>query len=216
MTTVRILHISDSHGHFWEPHGRYDVVVHSGDIFPNVTRGNRYVEERYQLEQLRKNGEGFRRWANGCPFVFCLGNHDFLDPEIVETELREMGVVAFNVTDQARDICGMKFRGFPWVPRIEGEWNFEVTEQEIADKLKRVDVPDVMVAHGPIAGVLDVTFDRKPHGSSAMANWIAYKNAKQPKAYLCGHMHDSFGVRSEIGMLISNAATTMNLIEVST
>jgi len=48
-----------------------------------------------------------------------------------------------------------------------------------------------------------------------MANWLAYEVITKPKAYVHGHIHDSFGVRSEMGILVSNAATTMNLVEVS-
>jgi len=35
---------------------------------------------------------------------------------------------AIDVTDREREAMGFTFRGFPWVTRLDGEWNYEVEE----------------------------------------------------------------------------------------
>ena len=46
---MKICHISDTHGTFPNLHGNFDIIVHSGDLFPNsYNLPNKQKEAEYQ------------------------------------------------------------------------------------------------------------------------------------------------------------------------
>jgi len=222
---MRLMHISDTHGGFPRLYGRFDVVIHTGDLFPNshhVMAGNKTQEMAFQLQWLRDQIPTFKAWLQGHPFLYVPGNHDFLNHDLMAMELQAAGINAINLTDKVTTFQGVNFYGFPYVPAINGMWNYEREIPEMQKEVdKMVDVlnttyVDVIAAHPPIHKVLDLSMGNEVLGSTVIANALDYKINKEmmPTTYLCGHIHEAHGIAVRNGMLVSNAATTKHIIEV--
>lgn len=223
---MRLCHVSDTHGGFPRLHGKYDGVIHTGDFFPNsqhVMTGNKVQEAVYQMEWLKSNVSNLKAQLQGHPFFFVLGNHDFASPEMIESFLKSEGVKAFNLVDKKVFYEGVNFYGFPYVPAIGGNvWNYEreIPEMQVeVDKMVQVlneSYVDVLACHAPIHKSLDLSYGNQILGSTVIANALDYKVSKdmQPSFYLCGHIHESHGITVRNGMVVSNAATTYQILEV--
>lgn len=221
---MRICHISDTHGHFPKLFGRYDVVVHTGDLFPNshFVYVDQAKERHFQLMWLRDNMHEFKVWLQGHPFLYVPGNHDFLDSSLLEFELRKEGLEAFDLTNKLLTFQGVNFYGFPYVPAINGMWNYERELPEMQDELDGLidtlnkNYVDVLACHSPPYKVLDLSMGNELLGSTAISDALDYKISRdmQPAYYLCGHIHEANGVSIRNGMVVSNAATTRHILEV--
>lgn len=222
---MRLCHVSDTHGHFPRLYGRYDVVLHTGDFFPNshhVGAGNKVQEAVFQFQWLRDNITEMKQQLQGHPYLFILGNHDFVDPQRMEAFLRSEGIDAHDLTDQVVTFQGVNFYGFPYVPAINGMWNYE---REIPEMQKQVEpmiealnktYVDVLACHAPLHKVLDLSMGNEILGSTVISDALDYKVAPdmQPAYYLCGHIHEAHGLSLRNGMLVSNAATTHQILEI--
>jgi Icc-related predicted phosphoesterase len=94
-------------------------------------------------------------------------------------------------------IDGVEFFGLgAGVPVTPWDWSFDLTEEAAAAKL--ADCPDgcVLAVHSPPRGHVDVSGAGEHLGSVAVLDAIV---ARQPRLALCGHIHESWGRRSEIG-----------------
>jgi Icc-related predicted phosphoesterase len=212
---MRIIHVSDTHGTFPKLPEGDALIVHSGDMLPNQTRGNPEIEPQYQKNWLMRNAKRFREWLAGRPMLFCRGNHDF--SPLVQTILRDRGCDVADATNRLREHGGLRFYGFPYINYMCGEWNFEATEAELSDRIDRLPWGkiDVLVAHAPIAGILDECYgDHIGLGAMASALTWGWSRSMWPKAYLHGHAHEANGLNSLDGMLVSNAATVVWDLEI--
>lgn len=216
MSKLILFHISDTHG---LPRkkvvDRADVIVHTGDLFPNRTRGNRFVEVPYQTLWLEKTANDWAKWAGGRPVILVNGNHDYIDPVPI---FRAHGIHAVNVEGRVIDLHGFRFMGLPDIPWMGGEWNHERQEDEIDEHFNMIMdyEPDVVVAHCPPYGILDTpdAYGGAHIGSTAISNALSYRD-HVPLAYLCGHCHERGGRKDMVrGMIVSNAATSANVIEI--
>lgn len=201
------------------------MIVCSGDMLPNQTRGNRIIEPKFQKSWVVDHLDEFVAWIGGKTFFLCRGNHDFFDPTPI---LRSAGIAAYDITEKYKKFNGLNFYGFPFIPYMDNEWSFELLPQPMIEKVDQLSrrindgTIDILVAHCPIYGILDRRWDDgRSYGNSVMKNAFEYKIDVWPKAYLCGHMHEDNGLAElanpanpdEI-MIISNAATTTRIIEV--
>ena len=222
---MRICHVSDTHGGFPRLNGTYDLVVHSGDFFPNsyeVMNKNITKEMAFQLDWLNQNLRNIKIWLQGCKLLFIPGNHDFLHPALMEKTLTEDGIDAKNIMEKVVNVDDVTFYGFPYVPAINGMWNHEreIPEMEIeVDKMVKAlnaTYVDVLVTHAPLYQYLDLTRGNDIIGSTVIANAIDYKLNKDkiPTHLLCGHCHEANGIAIRDKMLISNAACTYHTIEI--
>lgn len=223
---ARICHISDTHSGLPPLYGRYDFVLHTGDFSPNshhVSTGNKVREAEFQLQWVKDHAAEMRQWLQGHPFLFILGNHDFMSPEMFEELLRSENINAINLTDKVTTFMGITFYGFPYVPAINGMWNYEreIPEMEVevdrmVAELNKTHV-DVLACHAPLHQSLDLSMGNQILGSSVITNALDYKldKAMMPSYYLCGHIHEAHGMSVRNGMVISNAATTKHIIEVA-
>lgn len=223
---LRLCHVSDTHGGFPRLHGRYDAVIHTGDFFPNshhVQTGNKVQEAIFQMNWLESHVADLKQQLQGHPYLFVLGNHDFVRPEMVEQFLNSEGVQAIDLTDKIVTHQGVNFYGFPYVPTIGGNmWNYEKAIPEMQEEVdKMVEVlnktyVDVLACHAPIYKCLDLSYANQILGNSVMAHALDYKLSKDmmPTTYLCGHIHEAHGLTLHNGMLVSNAAITYQIIEV--
>lgn len=223
---MRLMHISDTHGGFPRLYGKFDCVVHSGDFFPNshhVRIGEKVKEADFQMQWLKDNVKDLKLQLQGHPFIFVLGNHDFLDPKIMEQFLISEGINAINISEKQVKINEVVFYGFPFIPEIGGNmWNYEKSVPEMQlladdmfDAINKNNT-DVLVCHAPMHNCLDLSYGNELLGSTVLANYMAYKVKPDmmPSAYLCGHIHEAHGLTIRNGMLVSNAATTQSIIEV--
>ncbi|HEX2549578.1 MAG TPA: metallophosphoesterase [Gammaproteobacteria bacterium] len=220
--TLRICHISDTHGHFPELYGSYDIIVHSGDFCPNFTNISRDLDGDHQLNWLKSQMPNLKKWLGNYTFLFTLGNHDFLNPFVMEKELRKHKINAKCLHDQVVDCNDFSFYGFPYVPYINGSFNYERTHPEMQKEIdKMVNVinsthVDVLVCHAPPYQSLDKAKDFQNYGNLAMAQALDYKidENKMPTHYLSGHIHESRGIKMRNSVLISNAAVFQQIIEI--
>lgn len=213
--TMRIAHVSDTHGRLPKL-GNSIAVFHSGDFLPNNSRGIITVEEPFQRDWMALNMDPIKDWLAGRAFIFCAGNHDFFDPIPM---MRKAGISAFNVTNKTETIMGMQVHGFPYIPYIAGEWNYELRGKDLAEKVELIPWDlDILMAHCPPDGVLFEPMDgSKAFGNAALTNWLSYSCEQPPRNLLCGHAHESNGIKMmKLGdhtVLVSNAATTVHHIE---
>lgn len=222
---MRLMHVSDTHGKFPRLYGRYDAVIHTGDLFPNshhLFNGEKDKEMSFQLQWLRDNLNEMKSWLQGHPFLYVPGNHDFLNSSLMEFEMRKVGLESFDLTDRMLTFQGVNFYGFPYVPAINGMWNYEreiSAMQKETDKMVEVlnkQYVDVLACHAPLYKVLDLSMGNELLGSTVISDALDYKVSKdmQPAYYLCGHIHEANGMSVRNGMMVSNAATTRHIIEV--
>ena len=206
---MRILHISDTHGTFPELDSRADVIVHSGDMLPNNSRGGPY-EADWQAGWLVRNCVRLRNWIGSRPFLFVHGNHDFA---IATPWLKDASVDAVCLDDTVHTENHVSFYGIPWTKYFTGEWNRELHPPEMQAIVNRIPAVDVLVAHGPPLGILDLNVYGEFCGCPTMRNALDYGTFPAPSVYLCGHIHESHGIKRIRDVLYSNAATTQHIIE---
>jgi len=220
---LRVIHISDTHGKFPKLFGKFSCVIHSGDFFPDFfCSGNKTQMMAHQLDWLNQNLENIKIWLQGTPLLFIMGNHDWIHPGLVEQTLNADGIKAINLHDKIVSHQEVNFYGFPYVPTINGSFNYERAIPEMtmeADKMIQVlqsTYVDVIVAHAPLYQVLDLTHGNSHVGNSIMSTALDYKLNTDiiPMYYFCGHIHESHGISIRNGMLISNSATSQNIIEI--
>lgn len=200
---MRIVCISDTHTygeHVDVPEG--DVLIHSGD---HTFRGT-YGEVHASL-----------KWLESLPHkhkVVIAGNHDFYFDErfpnghlfrgwtidrkgTVAELLAEFPSVTY-LQDSGVMIDGVKFWGSPWQPAFYGwAFNFPENDDHAAALAKWSEIPDdtqVLVTHGPPAGVLDKVYSWNGDsraGCPALMERV-FKLAKL-RLHAFGHLHESYG-----------------------
>lgn len=96
------------------------------------------------------------------------------------------------------EIDGLRFFGLGYgVPVTPfGDWSCDLTEDFAAQMLDGCADADVLITHSPPKGVADVTSGGVSVGSIAIHAAI---ERVQPQLALCGHIHDSWGQRGQIG-----------------
>lgn len=219
---MRIIHVSDTHGKFPELKGYGQVVVHSGDFCPDFIC-NDNQPAYYQEIWLKEKVVQIKNWLNGRPLLFCLGNHDHISPTVFEKVLKDAGIEAYDLTEKVVVYGSVNFYGFPYVPTINGKYAYECNIYQMQDRVDamlavtEVMYIDVIVAHCPPANCLDYDHYQDRHfGNTSLTQALDYKWSRDmlPQAILVGHIHSNNGVTIKNGVLISNAATTQNIIEI--
>ncbi len=212
---TRLIHTSDTHG-WLRPLADVETchaVVHSGDFLPNRTFGLNVIEEPFQRYWLEENAKKIEAWLGGKPLYITSGNHDFVN---ISGILQENGVEAYSLDNGTQqDLNGYLLVGFQYVPEFGGQWNYELDDYALTERLNAIDLEgvDVLVAHSPIYGVLD----RNAHGErcGSMPMRLKLEESRHvPSWYLHGHIHESAGDCGWVrGIKVSNAATTQRIIE---
>ena len=189
---MRILHISDTHGHHNElpPIKGVDMVIHSGDC------SNYYDTARNSEEVWR-----FLEWYQQVPVehkVFVAGNHDTSIERRLHTkaDMAARGITYLEHEDIT--INGLKIFGSPYTPTY-GDWAFMKARGKMHDLWQHIPTDtDILVTHGPAQGVRDLTQERdgsyKQCGDLSLTKWIF---SFRPKAHLFGHIHDMDGIHNQ-------------------
>lgn len=195
---ITIVCVSDTHGrHDRIPVPDGDVLVHAGDL--TVDGG---------VDDVAR----FDDWLASLPHrqkVVVCGNHDWCfqrRPAEARARLRH----AVYLEDQAAVIDGLRFYGSPWQPWFL-DWAFNLPRgPELAAKWALIPGDtDVLVTHGPPAGVLDLTNRGERTGCTDLRERV---RLVCPKLHVFGHIHEAAGADRVGGTLFVNAccATARN------
>lgn len=192
---MRLVCMSDTHSQHESvevPDG--DVFVHSGD---------------YSSAGSQKAAVDFATWLSGLPHqhkVVTPGNHDWFsekEPAAAALIFRK----STYLVDEAREVGGFKFYGAPWSPRFF-DWAFNADRGAVI-RSKWARIPDdtqVLVVHGPPAGILDRTRSGETVGCADLLNTIENRLSKL-RLVVFGHIHEAHGTLKRDGVLYVNAST---------
>lgn len=220
-----IQHISDTHGKLLTINSNCDIVVHSGDFLPDMNSrfNNRDLTiENFQSQWLHSVSKKLKGALRNKPFLFCGGNHDFLHGNEIEKILKAYDIDAYCLNDKIIEINNVKFYGFPYIPYIFGNFNYEADAETLRNKTLNMckDINnkylDVLVCHAPPYRILDKAQDGVNYGNPYLINHFENTlNAHdRPKWIMCGHIHSSNGINTEWICNVSNAATVSHNIEI--
>lgn len=177
--TVTVVMMSDTHGMHDQvevPEG--DILIHAGDF----TKNGRPEE-----------ANEFNRFLGTLPHqhkIVVAGNHDWCF-ERTPNGARSLMTNCTYLQDESITICGLKFYGTPWQPRFFG-WAFNLERGEpLAEKWALIpDDTDVLITHGPPAGILDITRLGVAIGCEDLA---ARVSIVRPTLHVFGHNHAQGG-----------------------
>jgi len=120
------------------------------------------------------------------------GNHDFFDT----SKLFKNGL---DIGTKTVTIQGIQFGLVTGVMKYQGEWFQEISEEEIAKRLKNLDQDiDILVTHSPPYGIRDMGYGNRI-GSNEIVKSIFGYAGKPPhftkvRYHLFGHAHGQYGV----------------------
>ena len=189
---MRIVAMSDLHGHLPADVPAADLVIIAGDVCPDVP-GSALPSHRRsagirQADWLR---ESFAPWAEGLradATIMCWGNHDFAG-ELPPDRLPPLPVEI--VTDRAVRVAGVSLYATPWTFTVPEVWAFDVEPDELAGYMDAIPTGiDILVTHGPPFGVLDRVASGHHVGSRALA---AASARVRPQLHVFGHIHEARG-----------------------
>ncbi|HLP21461.1 MAG TPA: metallophosphatase domain-containing protein [Chitinophagales bacterium] len=192
---MKFVAISDTHG----LHGQLtvpdaDTVIHAGDFCMRGTMAE---------------AESFLTWFSSLPHrykIFIAGNHDFYFEKASADELKKLipGNLIY-LNDSGVTIEGINIWGSPIQPWFF-DWAFN--RQRGAEIKKHWDLipanTDILVVHGPAAGMLDTIHSGEPVGCQDLLEAV---NRVKPPAFICGHIHESYGEKTVNGTHYINASS---------
>ena len=179
---IRIICISDTHTYHNKielPEG--DVLIHAGDFSFTGTPGELDSFNTWLIKQDFKHK------------LIIYGNHELsLDPNKTPyfQNYRDMiteGKVLFNTLVE---IDGIRFWGSPYTPEF-CNWAFSYSPEEAEDMWSEIPQCDVLITHGPPAGILDKSH---PGGISLGCEELREKVLEiKPRLHAFGHIHGGYG-----------------------
>lgn len=195
---MRVVATSDTH--FFVPD---EVPIPDGDVFLHCgdLMYTGYIDEWEDkltwLSRLRHKNK-----------YLVPGNHDYHIahfPGIACAEMRRRAKVNVLLPDNpvTKLPNGMTLLAIPFVTGLRG-WAYNVAEEWLQDWLQALDIePDVVMSHSPPWLILDsVAPDeldsyglpsiKNSVGSQALSYWFSGLK-KKPRAWFCGHIHESYG-----------------------
>ena len=204
--------------------GGGEGVLHERDRWPEgaIYMGRKIIRElevRGQREWCEMNP--FRE-ATGIPDskpVVCVrGNHDFVDlgPWI--------GGNVWEISEdptRVAEISGLVFGGMRGIPWCTGEWMDELYPDGMESRARNLphDI-DVLVTHAPPEGILDIGRYFENIGSPEIMSYVHRRSyaveglpLRPLRAHFFGHLHNNAGGKNMGGVVFSNAAETMRMVE---
>ena len=233
---MNIVHISDSHGGKINPGKACDLLILSGDIaghsmknFTPMLHGkpSPFGWKWYDFRLIDKEAEAISQanWINNQvvprlkkkgldldKVIFVNGNHDFFNPTPIFKNSIKTGSKTILVN-------GIKVGLLAGVLPVTGEWNDEIPEHEIRQRILALD-PDIeiLVSHTAPYGIRDSNYGGEHTGSKELTNAIFGSKLQGLDPYFTkltlhtyGHSHEGFGgEKHEVGdrtIRFSNGAT---------
>lgn len=199
---TRIVATSDLHGELPDI-PECDLLIIAGDICPDGPPA-------FQAKWL--DGE-CRKWLEGISsqeIVLVAGNHD----QIFEKEsYLPKDLPWYYLKDSSIDLFGFKIYGTPWQLPFWGAFN--LPEEELAKKYANIpkDV-DIFISHGPAFEILDEVgkFKIQHTGSRSLKNKVF---EIKPKLFICGHIHEAYGMCTSEGIIFANVSLLNDRMEVA-
>jgi calcineurin-like phosphoesterase family protein len=160
-----------------------DVFIHAGDL---LEMGD--PSEWYECSE----------WLADLPHkrkIFVPGNHDFYFMHYPGPAFWQMQTMGFEVLGHPLGNAttelpnGMTVLGIPFI-KDKARWAFNSTELEVYQHIMKYPA-DIVVSHVPIANVLDVDWSGFP--PSGFESYIIYLRQYQPKLWIHGHVHETYG-----------------------
>lgn len=192
MTFVAISDTHNVHTPMILPDG--DVLIHAGDFTGKGTEAQ---------------AQHFLDWFSAQPHqykIFIAGNHDFYfelaKPERIAKMIPD-NLIYLN--DSGVTIEGIKIWGSPIQPWFF-DWAFN--RKRGADIKKHWDLipndTDILITHGPAHKRLDRVIRGNEH--VGCVDLLAAIQRIQPKFFICGHIHEAYGVIEEEKTTYINAS----------
>jgi Icc-related predicted phosphoesterase len=98
---------------------------------------------------------------------------------------------------EAAEVGGVSFFGLgAGIPVTPWDWSFDLSDEVATEMLAACTEADVLVLHSPPRGHGDVSGSGQSLGSQALADAVERIG---PQLAVCGHIHESWGARSQIG-----------------
>ena len=193
---MRIVCIADTHGYHRQveiPQG--DVLIFAGDY----TARDSYAELA-----------DFADWIEYQPCehrIVCVGNHDWVFEKAENPACEAFKKVAPTVKvliDEEITIDGKKIYCSPWQPEF-CDWAFNLPRgEELRDVWAKIpNDTDILVTHGPPAGILDSTVTGEIAGCVDLLNRVKEVN---PKVHCFGHLHEARGIEKYWNTTFVNAS----------
>ncbi len=191
---MKFVAISDTHcRHLNLKLPKGDVLLHAGDIS--------YKGQKNEIVD-------FLQWLAKLPYkhkIFIAGNHDFYFEKEKIAQIQSLipdGVTYLN--DEEIIIDGVKIWGSPVTPWFFN-WAFNRRRgKEINRHWQKIpDDSDIILTHGPVYGILDSVLNNTNAGCADLLQTI---EKIKPKAHVCGHIHEGYGVIKKNGTTFINAS----------
>ncbi len=170
-----------------------DILIHAGDI-------SKYGDESQVVD--------FLHWFSALPHkhkIFIAGNHDFFFENKREDYIRT--VIPDNViylNDSGCEINGIRIWGSPISPEFMN-WAFNrKRDTEIQQHWNKIpENTDILITHGPPAGILDTTTNFQKTGCEDLLNTVL---KIRPAFHIFGHIHEAHGIITQASTTFVNAA----------
>lgn len=196
MPKINCVAISDLHNSFPKNLPSADVLFIAGDLTNKGEEGELLSAKAWLEEQKKK----FKH------ILFTPGNHDITFETKRQWAEETLGLKAY--INEIVEIEGVKIFLSPYSVQF-GDWAFMKPDYSLANTVASwpLDI-DVAVVHGPPKYLRDMVAPRAEHvGSDAIKWWLNKAiDQGQIKLFICGHIHDSFGLQEYRGIDILNVA----------
>jgi Icc-related predicted phosphoesterase len=189
---MKILCLSDLHGHLPQIPAAAEVIVLAGDYMPGQDHQEEWV--RFTL----------RPWLSEVSqrtvVVAVAGNHDAVFQRNIEL------AISLNwkyLQDAGFEYEGARFWGTPWTLQ---DFPMAFAADAAALKAAANKIPvgtDVLISHGPPFGVGDKNAEGLHIGSRELSVRI---EAIRPRLVVCGHVHEAYGIYSLGSSTVVNAS----------
>lgn len=195
----RLCAISDTHTYhngIIIPEG-IDILLHAGD---------------FSFRGLLQETIDFLQWYNTRPVkhkLFISGNHDGMNqewPELFKELLKTHAPDCIYLENSGVTVEGVKIWGRAITPTFNNWYN--AADPQSPKMLTSLSIIpkdiDILLTHGPARGLLDRTLDGVNAGCEDML--LELGRFTNLKAYVCGHIHESYGQQMVGNVLYVNAS----------
>jgi predicted phosphohydrolase len=179
-----------------------DVLLHAGDIS--------YRGDRREIED-------FLSWFGKLPYahkIFIAGNHDFFFEREKEALIHKLIPPDVHyLKDKEVVINDIKIWGSPYTPWFY-RWAFNKRRgTSLAAHWENIPADtDVLLTHGPVYGLLDLTSNEQHAGDKDLLKKVL---SVKPKVHVCGHIHEGYGMIKRHGIKFINACVLNDSYELA-